>query len=151
MCKIQSFWMLRNRNLFKRQHALRTGAKSRSSLKNGRTYSKTLRLTKTLKPPNNLCATNARKIKNKRSKSMGWRFSRRITLFPGCSLNLSKSGVSFSFGSKGFKISVGQRGTFLNMGVSGTGLSNRVRLDSSERDNNSRKRGGVWVCASLST
>ena len=64
---------------------------------------------------------------------MGWRFSKRITLFPGFTLNLGKSGVSFSFGPKGFKTSVGKKGTFLNIGIPGTGLSNRTRLDSPKR------------------
>ena len=53
---------------------------------------------------------------------MGFRFQRRIKLFPGFYLNLSKSGVSASAGVKGF--TVNSRG-MTTVGIPGTGLSYR--------------------------
>lgn len=60
---------------------------------------------------------------------MGFRFQRRITLFPGVRLNLSLSGVSLSLGPRGASITVGKRGVHGNAGLPGTGLSYRTRLD----------------------
>lgn len=54
---------------------------------------------------------------------MGFRFSRRIKLLPGVSLNLSKSGISTSFGVKGFRVNIGPRGTRTTVSIPGTGLS----------------------------
>ena len=61
---------------------------------------------------------------------MGLKFRKRITLFPGCTVNFSKSGISTTLGAKGFSVNVGKRGTFLNAGIPGTGLYDRIRLDS---------------------
>lgn len=61
---------------------------------------------------------------------MGFRFSRRIKILPGLSLNLSKSGVSLSAGVRGARINFGRRGTYGTVGIPGTGLSYRQRLDS---------------------
>jgi len=61
---------------------------------------------------------------------MGLKFRKRITLFPGCTVNFSKSGISTTLGPKGFSVNVGKKGTFLNAGIPGTGLYDRVRLDS---------------------
>lgn len=60
---------------------------------------------------------------------MGFRFTRRITLFPGVRANISKSGVSWTFGRRGASVSVGKRGVYRNLGIPGTGLSHRTRLD----------------------
>lgn len=54
---------------------------------------------------------------------MGFRFFRRVKIAPGVSLNLSKSGPSFSFGPRGMKYTVGPRGTRKSFGIPGTGLS----------------------------
>jgi hypothetical protein len=56
------------------------------------------------------------------------RFQKRISLGKGLRLNLSKSGMGFSFGMPGFSTSIGPRGSFLNVGIPGTGLSNRIPL-----------------------
>lgn len=53
---------------------------------------------------------------------MSFRFQRRLKLFPGVWLNLSKSGVSASAGVPGF--TVNSRGT-TTAGIPGTGLSYR--------------------------
>jgi len=54
---------------------------------------------------------------------MGFRFWRRMKILPGVTLNISKSGVSFSFGVRGLKYTVGQKGRRTTVGIPGTGLS----------------------------
>ena len=53
---------------------------------------------------------------------MGFRFFRRKKLFPGVTLNLSKSGASLSFGTRGAKVTVGPRGVRKTVGIPGSGL-----------------------------
>lgn len=53
---------------------------------------------------------------------MGFRFFRRVKIAPGLTLNLSKSGPSFSFGPRGMKYTVGPRGTRKTFGIPGTGV-----------------------------
>jgi len=53
---------------------------------------------------------------------MAFRFFRRMKLFPGVSLNLSKSGASMSFGPRGAKVTVGPRGVRKTVGIPGTGM-----------------------------
>jgi len=52
---------------------------------------------------------------------MSFRFFRRHKLFPGVSLNLSKSGASLSFGPRGAKVTVGPKGVRKTVGIPGTG------------------------------
>lgn len=59
---------------------------------------------------------------------MGFRFRRSIKLFPGVTINLSKSGVSASLGVPGATVNVGKRGTRSTVGVPGTGLSYSDKL-----------------------
>jgi Protein of unknown function (DUF4236) len=55
---------------------------------------------------------------------MGFRFRRRLTLFPGFSLNLGRSGLtSVSVGTRGAHYTVGRRGPRATVGLPGTGLS----------------------------
>jgi hypothetical protein len=54
---------------------------------------------------------------------MGFRFQRRIRLFPGVRINLSKSGVSTSIGTRGAHVTVGHGQTRETVGLPGTGLS----------------------------
>ncbi|MGD9802466.1 MAG: DUF4236 domain-containing protein [Hyphomicrobiaceae bacterium] len=62
---------------------------------------------------------------------MGLRFQRRIRIFPGVYINLSKSGISASVGGKGATVNVGSTGRkMVTVGVPGTGLSYRVPLSS---------------------
>lgn len=65
---------------------------------------------------------------------MAFRFHRRITLFPGVRLNLSKTGVSVSAGVRGATVTAGKRGVHGNVGLPGTGLSYRQRLDTPQRN-----------------
>lgn len=53
---------------------------------------------------------------------MPFRFFRRQKLFPGVTLNFSKSGPSLSFGPRGFKHTIGPRGRRTTVGLPGTGL-----------------------------
>lgn len=53
---------------------------------------------------------------------MGLRFTRRVRLFPGVSVNLSKSGASMSFGVRGAHYTVGSRGRRVTVGIPGTGM-----------------------------
>jgi hypothetical protein len=54
---------------------------------------------------------------------MGFRFYRRVRLFPGARLNFSKGGISFSLGRRGSWLTFGKRGTRATVGIPGTGLS----------------------------
>jgi hypothetical protein len=60
---------------------------------------------------------------------MGFRFQRRVKLFPGVRLNFSGSGISTTIGVRGASVTLGPRGTYANVGLPGTGLSYRTRLD----------------------
>ena len=51
-----------------------------------------------------------------------FRFFRRVKLMPGVTMNLSKSGPSFSFGARGAHVTVGRRGVRRTVGIPGTGL-----------------------------
>lgn len=54
---------------------------------------------------------------------MGWRFSKRIKVLPGVSINLSKSGVSTSLGPRGAKVTIGHGKIRQTVGIPGTGIS----------------------------
>jgi len=54
---------------------------------------------------------------------MGWRFQRRVKLLPGVTMNMGKTGNSFSFGPRGAKVTVGKNGIRKTVGIPGTGLS----------------------------
>ncbi|MHB8507351.1 MAG: DUF4236 domain-containing protein [Candidatus Dormibacteria bacterium] len=55
---------------------------------------------------------------------MGYlRFRRSKSLIPGVRMNLTKSGVSWTFGPRGLHYTVGARGSRATVGVPGTGLS----------------------------
>jgi hypothetical protein len=65
--------------------------------------------------------------------TVGIRFSRRVTLFPGVRLNFSRRGISTTIGPRGASVNIGAGGGALNLGVPGTGLSFRHQLSSSQR------------------
>ena len=65
------------------------------------------------------------------------RFQKRIKLFPGVTLNLSKSGVSTSFGPRGAKITLGHGQTRTTVGLPGTGISHSVIQKSGSTDSDS--------------
>ena len=65
---------------------------------------------------------------------MGFRFQKKIKLFKGVSLNLSKSGVGLSIGKKGASVSIEPDGDIMgNIGMPGTGLSYRTKLNKNKK------------------
>ena len=60
---------------------------------------------------------------------MGLRFQRRIRLFKGVTLNLSKTGASVSLGGRGASVNLRGDKVTGNVGIPGTGISYRERLD----------------------
>jgi hypothetical protein len=60
---------------------------------------------------------------------MGLRFQKRIRIFKGLTLNLSKSGASFTVGGRGASVNFSKDKVTGNIGIPGTGLSYRQRLD----------------------
>ena len=54
----------------------------------------------------------------------GWRlrFTRRIRIVPGITLNLTRRGVSTSVGPRGFRTTFGRRGVRQTIGLPGSGL-----------------------------
>ncbi len=53
---------------------------------------------------------------------MGFRFFKRMNVLPGVTLNLSKSGGSFSVGPQGARLTMGPQGARVSLGIPGTGL-----------------------------
>ncbi|HVA78059.1 MAG TPA: DUF4236 domain-containing protein [Candidatus Binataceae bacterium] len=51
-----------------------------------------------------------------------FRFYRRMRIFPGLSVNVSKSGPSLTFGMRGAHMTVGSRGIRKTVGIPGTGI-----------------------------
>jgi hypothetical protein len=63
---------------------------------------------------------------------MGLRFQKRITIFKGLTINLSKTGASVSVGPRGAKLNIRGDQVTGNIGIPGTGISYRQRLDSQQ-------------------
>lgn len=61
---------------------------------------------------------------------MGFRFQRRLKLFPGVRLNFSRGGISTTIGVRGASVTLGGTGAYVNLGLPGTGLSFRQRIAS---------------------
>lgn len=80
---------------------------------------------------------------------MGLRFQRRITIFPGVSLNLSNGSPSISLGPQGASLTIGKNGTYANLGLPGTGLSYRTRLDAAKSGKTPKTATGAVDVAAL--
>lgn len=63
---------------------------------------------------------------------MGLRFQKRIRIFKGLTINLSKGGASLSTGVKGATVNFSKRGTKTTVGLPGTGLSYSKQYKNSE-------------------
>ena len=63
---------------------------------------------------------------------MGFRFQKRIRLFKGLTLNLSKTGTSWTIGGRGASVNLRDGKATGNVGIPGTGLSYRSRLNDSK-------------------
>jgi hypothetical protein len=59
---------------------------------------------------------------------MGFRFQKRIRLFKGLTLNLSKTGTSWTIGGRGASINLRDGKATGNVGIPGSGLSYRGKL-----------------------
>lgn len=76
---------------------------------------------------------------------MGFRFQKRIRIFKGLSLNLSKSGASWTVGGPGASVNVRGDKVTGTVGAPGTGLSYRQTLaDGSEPTGSSPSGGKAW-------
>jgi uncharacterized protein DUF4236 len=56
---------------------------------------------------------------------MGFRFRKRLKLFPGLWINLSKKGGSLSVGGHGATVNISKRGVTGTAGLPGSGISYR--------------------------
>ena len=72
---------------------------------------------------------------------MSLRFWRRITIFPGVTLNLSKSGVSLSFGIRGARYTIGKDKDTASVGAPGTGVSYRKNISKKKKPKLDKKSG----------
>lgn len=59
---------------------------------------------------------------------MGFRFQKRLRIFRGLTVNLSKSGASWSLGRPGATVNLRRGRLTGNVGIPGTGMSYRQRL-----------------------
>lgn len=60
---------------------------------------------------------------------MGLRFTKRIKIMPGLSLNLGKKNISMSVGTRGAKFTTGTAGTRATVGIPGTGMFYSEKLN----------------------
>lgn len=74
---------------------------------------------------------------------MGFRFQKRISLFKGVSLNLSKSGMSWTVGRRGASVNFRGDKVTGNVGIPGTGLSYRQSMEKPNAQQGQGPRGGV--------
>ena len=73
---------------------------------------------------------------------MGFRFQKRIRIFKGLTLNLSKRGTSWTVGRPGVSVNFRADKISGNVGIPGTGLSYRQSLDSKGIPEEPRTRRG---------
>lgn len=75
---------------------------------------------------------------------MGFRFQKRIRIFKGLTLNLSKSGSSWTVGRPGASVNFRGDKVTGNVGMPGTGVSYRESLDNpATPEGLGTKRGGT--------
>jgi len=60
------------------------------------------------------------------------KFRKRVQLFPGFRVNISKSGISTTFGTKGLSVNSTKNGMYLNTGIPGTGLYDRTKISNNK-------------------
>lgn len=56
------------------------------------------------------------------------KFRKRVKVFPGFTINFSKTGISSTIGVPGASINFGKNGAYLNTGIPGTGLYDRTKI-----------------------
>jgi len=79
---------------------------------------------------------------------MGFRFRRRLRIFPGLWLNLSKKGTSLSVGGRGATINVNREGVQETIGLPGSGVSYLTRRRKFTKAARSSKRSTSILTAS---
>ncbi len=67
------------------------------------------------------------------------RFSKRVKICKGLSLNLSKSGASLSAGRRGASLNIGSKGAYINAGIPGTGFSARERIGTHSKSSSNKR------------
>lgn len=72
---------------------------------------------------------------------MGFRFQKRIRFIKGLTLNLSKSGTSWTLGGRGASVNLKSGKATGNVGIPGTGLSYRAPLGRPVAEPTSSKTG----------
>ena len=80
---------------------------------------------------------------------MGFRFSRRIRIAPGLSVNLSKGGLSLSAGVRGARVTVGRRGVRGTVGAPGTGISYTETSGGGGAGSGAPSQGGGVGCGTI--
>lgn len=70
---------------------------------------------------------------------MGFRFSRRVKLFPGVRLNVGLRGASVSVGVRGATMNLSKRGVRSTVGIPGTGVSWSSGRSSGRRESSARE------------
>ena len=79
------------------------------------------------------------------TRLMGFRFRRRMKLFPGVFINVGKSGLSTSVGGPGATVNIGHGKTTSTVGLPGTGLSYRETTTATSTPTNSSLSGAARV------
>jgi hypothetical protein len=82
---------------------------------------------------------------------MSIRYRKRVQLFPGVTLNLSKSGISTTIGVKGASVNFNRTGTYLNTGIPGTGIYSRQKINARKKAPRQAKPGGQNNSQNLQT
>lgn len=75
---------------------------------------------------------------------MGIRFQKRIRIFKGLTLNLSKTGTSWTLGRPGASVNIRGKKVTGTVGVPGSGLSYRETLSTGSTGNPGPTRSG-WL------
>jgi hypothetical protein len=80
------------------------------------------------------CYNWRKPIEYKVEIDMGLRFQKRIRIFKGLTINLSKTGASLSVGGRGATVNFSKRGTKTTVGLPGSGISySTLHKDSGEQ------------------
>jgi hypothetical protein len=81
---------------------------------------------------------------------MGFRFQKRMRIFKGLTLNLSKSGTSWTVGGPGASVNLKDGKATGTVGIPGTGLWYRERLNNNGSGGKSSGLGWVvWLVIAI--
>jgi hypothetical protein len=85
---------------------------------------------------------------------MGFRFQKRIRIFKALTLNISKTGTSWTLGHPGASINIRGKKVTGSVGIPGSGLSYRETLSDGEPSEQPRRSGGLgrllfWIVVLL--